>query len=77
MEHVLDGLPGGAHRGETGPVDGLNDGITAPEHLDEYSARCTASSFTGFPAPVLSLQTRRECASQEVATQLQIERSLP
>jgi len=25
MEHVLGGLPGGAHRGETGPVDGLNE----------------------------------------------------
>jgi len=35
MEHVLDGLPGGAHRGETDPVDGLNDGTTAPEHLDD------------------------------------------
>jgi len=35
MEHVPGGLPGGAHRGETGPVDGLNDGITATEHLDE------------------------------------------
>jgi len=35
MEHVLSGLPGGAHRGKTGLVDGLNDGITAPEHLDE------------------------------------------
>ena len=35
MEHVLGGLPGGAHRGETGPVDGLNDGITAPEHLGD------------------------------------------
>jgi len=35
IKHVLGGLPGGAHRGETGLVDGLNDGITAPEHLDE------------------------------------------
>jgi len=34
MEHVLGGLPGGAHRGGTSPVDDLNDGITAPEHLD-------------------------------------------
>jgi len=35
MEHVLDELPAGAHRGETGPVDGLNDGITASEHLED------------------------------------------
>jgi len=35
MEHVLDRLPGGAHRGEIGPVDGLNDGTTAPEHLED------------------------------------------
>jgi len=35
MEHVLGGLPGGAHRGETGPMDGLNNGITAPEHLND------------------------------------------
>ena len=35
MEHVLDGLPAGAHRGKTGPVDGLNDGTTASEHLED------------------------------------------
>ena len=28
-------VPAGAHRGETGPVDGLNDGTTAPEHLED------------------------------------------
>ena len=72
MEHVLDGLPGGAHRGGTSPVDGLNDDITALEHLDDILPVCTASSFTGFPAPVWSLQKRRACASQEVASQLQI-----
>jgi len=35
MEHVLGGLPGGSHCGGTSPVDGLNDGITAPEHLND------------------------------------------
>ena len=59
MEHVLDGLPGGAHRGETGPVDGLNDGTTAPEHLDDILPVARASSFAGFPAPVWSLWRRR------------------
>jgi len=59
MEHVLDGLPGGAHRGETGPVDGLNDGTTAPEHLEDILPVARASSFTGFPAPVWSLWRRR------------------
>jgi len=35
MEYVRDGLPGGAHRGEIGQMDRLNDGTTAPEHLED------------------------------------------
>ena len=68
MEHVFDGLPGGAHRGETGPVDGLNDGTTAPGHLEDILPVARASSFTGFPAPVWCLQVRHDCASQELAS---------
>jgi len=67
VELVLDGLPGGAHRGKTNTVNGLNEGTTAPEHLVAILP-CTASIFTGFPAPVWCLQARRDCASRELAS---------
>ena len=78
IEHVLGGLPGSAHRRAVKPAHWMASTTASPRRsISMRFCPLHGIQLHWFSSTVLSLQTRRECASQEeVATFFQIERCL-